>query len=89
MRLYSVYYISVGSSTCFGYWHPSSVARTAVIAASGTGQPGLLPSALVVDLELIPIQQREWMVVDPVDQCQKLYLQLYEPLIMGVSTRNM
>jgi len=21
---YSVYYISVGSSTCFGCWHPSS-----------------------------------------------------------------
>jgi len=28
---YSVYYISVGSSTCFGCWHPSSRARTAVI----------------------------------------------------------
>jgi len=24
---YSVYYISVGSSTCFGCWHPSSGAR--------------------------------------------------------------
>jgi hypothetical protein len=32
---YSVYYISVGSSTCFGCWHPSSTARTAVITASG------------------------------------------------------
>ena len=39
---YSVYYISVGSSTCFGWWHPSSAAGTAVITASGTGQPGLL-----------------------------------------------
>jgi len=38
MRLYSVYYISVGSSTCFGCWHPSSGAGTAVITASGTGQ---------------------------------------------------
>jgi len=28
---YSVYCISVGSSTCFGCWHPSSGARTAVI----------------------------------------------------------
>jgi len=28
---YSVYYISVGSSTCFGCWHPSSGARTTVI----------------------------------------------------------
>ena len=27
---YSVYYISVGSSTCFGCWHPSSGARTNV-----------------------------------------------------------
>jgi len=32
---YSVYYISVGSSTCFVFWHPSSGARTAVITASG------------------------------------------------------
>ena len=32
---YSVYYISVGSSTCFECWHPSSGARTAVITASG------------------------------------------------------
>jgi len=32
---YSVYYISVGSSICFGCWHPSSGAGTAVIIASG------------------------------------------------------
>ena len=32
---YSVYYISVGSSTCFGCWHPSSGARTTLITASG------------------------------------------------------
>jgi len=32
---YSVYYVSVGSSTCFGCWHPSSGAGTAVITASG------------------------------------------------------
>jgi len=78
---YSVYYIFLGSSTCFGCRHPSSGARTAVITASGTGQPGLLPSALVVELELIhvyrthesvPTQQRERMVVDPVNQYQKL-----------------
>ena len=49
---YSVYYISVGSSTCFGCWHPSSGARTTVITASGTGQPDLLPSALDVGFEL-------------------------------------
>ena len=55
MRLYSVYYISVGSSTYFGCWHPSSGARTTVITASGTGQPGLLPFALVVELELIHV----------------------------------
>jgi len=53
MRLYSVYYISAGSSTCFGCWHPSSGARTIVITAFGTGHLGLLPSALVVELELI------------------------------------
>ena len=32
---YSVYYISVGSSTCFVCWHPSSRALTTVITASG------------------------------------------------------
>ena len=32
---YSVYYISVGSSTCFGWWYPSSGACTTVITASG------------------------------------------------------
>ena len=32
---YSVCYTSVGSSTCFGCWHPSSGARTTVITASG------------------------------------------------------
>ena len=32
---YSVYYISVGNSTCFGCCHPSSGARTTVITASG------------------------------------------------------
>ena len=31
---YSVYYISVGSSTCFRYWHPSSEAQSTVITAS-------------------------------------------------------
>ena len=38
MWLCSVCYISVGSSTCFGCWHPSSGAGTTVITASGTGQ---------------------------------------------------
>jgi len=40
-----------------GCLHLSSGAGTTVITASGTGQPGLLPSALVVELE------RERMVV--------------------------
>ena len=52
MGLYSVYYISVDSSACFGCLHPSSGACTTVITASGTGQLGLLPSALDVELEL-------------------------------------
>jgi len=34
---YSVYNISVGSCTCFGCWHPSSGALTAVITAPGIG----------------------------------------------------
>jgi len=40
------------SSTCFGCWHPSPGARTTVNTASGTGQPGLLPSALVGEFQL-------------------------------------
>jgi len=32
---YSVYYISVGSSTCFGCWHPTSGAGTTVIIVPG------------------------------------------------------
>jgi len=32
---YSVYYITVGSSTCFGCRHPSSGAHTTVNTASG------------------------------------------------------
>ena len=44
---------------------------------------------MVVDLvESVPTK-RERMVVNPVDQCQKLYLQLYELLMMGVNARNM
>ena len=53
MRLCSVYYTSVGSCTCFRCWQTSLGARTTVITASGAGQPGLLPSALVVELQLI------------------------------------
>jgi len=34
-------------------------------------------------------QQREQMVVDSVTQYHKLYLELYELLMMGVNTRNM
>ena len=40
-------------------------------------------------LYMLETQQRERMVVDPVKQYQKLYLQLYELLMMGVNTRNM
>ena len=50
---YSVYYISVGSSTYLGCRHQSSGARTTVITASGAGQPHLLTSVLVVELEII------------------------------------
>ena len=34
-------------------------------------------------------EQQERMVVDPFNQYQKLQLQLYELLMMGVNTRNM
>jgi len=39
--------------------------------------------------ESVPTQQPERMVSDPVNQCQKLQLQSYEFLMMGVNTRNM
>jgi len=35
---YSVYYIFVGSSTCFGCWHPSSGVRTTVNTAFNIDQ---------------------------------------------------
>jgi hypothetical protein len=39
MRLYTVYYISVNCSTCFGwYLHPSSGAHVTVITAYSSGQ---------------------------------------------------
>ena len=59
--IYSVYYISAGSSTCFGCWHPSSGARTTVITASDTGQPDLLQSAFVVELELIKLNKSHFV----------------------------
>jgi len=52
---YSVYYISVGSSTCFRCLHPPSGARTTVNTASGIDYPDLLPSDLVAELELIHV----------------------------------
>ena len=39
--------------------------------------------------ESVPTQQRERMVADPVNQYQKLLLQLYDLLMIGVNTRNM
>jgi len=39
--------------------------------------------------ESVPTQQRKRMVVDPANQYQKLYLQLYQLLMMGVNNRNM
>jgi len=65
MRLYSVYYISVGSSACFGCWHPSSGAGTAVVTASGTGQPGLLPNALVVELNVSGVDIHHQELIQP------------------------
>jgi len=38
--------------------------------------------------ESVPIQQRERIVVDPVNQYQKLYLKLCKLLMMDVNTRN-
>ena len=44
---YSVYYISAGSSTCFGCWHPSSGTGTAVITASGIDWPQCVKYAAI------------------------------------------
>jgi len=39
MQLYTIYYISVDCSTCFGWlFHPSLGAHVTVVTASGTGQ---------------------------------------------------
>jgi len=78
---YSVYYITVGSSTCFVRWHPSSGARKIVNIPLGVDKQDVLPSALV--------EQWERMAVDLVNHYQKLYLQLYELRMIGVNTRNM
>jgi len=65
MRLYSVYYISVGSCTCFGCWHTSSGAGTAVITASAIdwadgSRPGWpVPEAVIT------------VVGAPDDRCQQ------------------
>jgi hypothetical protein len=82
MRLYSVYYTFVVSSTCFGGWHPSSGARTTVITASGTGQLGLLPSAHVVELFQLNISEcyysctsSRWWVSTP-ETCRADYRSL-------------
>jgi len=40
MRRFSVYYISVGSSTCFGCRYPSSEARTTVITVVRASDDG-------------------------------------------------
>jgi len=61
---YSFYYISVGSSTCFECWHPSSGAGTTVNTASGIDWPDLLPSALVVELELSLLSSNSTMRAD-------------------------
>ena len=76
---YSVYYISVGSSTCFGCWHPSSGACTAVITASGIDWPDLLLSALVVELELNPTRCDLFSLLH---FCRQLYMfQVLTPII--------
>ena len=67
MRLYSVYYISVDSSTSFRCWCPSSVACTTVITASGSGQPSLLQSALIVEL------LSSWWWVSTPETCRAVY----------------
>jgi len=67
MWLYSVYYITLDSSTCFGCWHPSSGAHTTVITASGTGQLSLLPFALNVEL------LSSWWWVSTPETCRAVY----------------
>jgi len=74
---YSVYYISVGSSTCIGCWHPSLYSCNYSFWYWLTG------------CDSVTTQQRERVVVDPVNQYQKLQLQLYQLLMMGVNTLNM
>ena len=126
MRLYSVYCTSVCSSTCFGCWHPTSAAGTAVITDvalvkrvyykwlqsnivghsfnsihdartheckihwSQTGKRAL-PNQKhqKKTIEQTQLSGTTKCVVDPVGQCQKLYEQLYQLLMLGVNSRNM
>ena len=69
-----IYSISVGSSICLGCWHPSSGAHTTVITASGTGQPGLLPSTLIVDLELNTVTSC-WTIIKFDTRCKDPWIQ--------------
>jgi len=50
---YTQLILSANCSTCFGWFlHPSSGAQITVSTASGTGQPLLLPVAIVVELRM-------------------------------------
>jgi len=70
MRLYSVYYISADSSTCFGFWHPSLGSRTTVITASGTGQLQWIKYAATIHC-IWPVPEGVITVVRaPGDGCQ-------------------
>jgi len=51
---YSAYHTSVGSSTCSRCRHPPPGARTTANTASGTDQPDLLPSALILTVVRAP-----------------------------------
>ena len=71
MGLSSDYYISLGSSTCFGCWYPSSAARTAVITASGTGQLQLVKYA-ATNIQFKILNCLYWMLLALTDKLYKI-----------------
>jgi len=73
MWLYTVCYISVGSSTYFRCWHPSSGAHTAVITASGTGQLQWLKYA-ATNIEFKILDWLYWMLLALTDEICKIKL---------------
>jgi len=73
MQLCSVYYIPVGSCTCFGCWNPSSGAGTAVITASGIDWLQWVKyGAIDTDVQFKIVDWLYWMLLALTDVIYKI-----------------